>query len=561
MSFAGRAICRLSLLIVLCSGCSGGGGNVSLPSHTSPPTGSTTTPSSNAMPSPTASATPLAVPSATPAHTPAPSAAPSSTPIALSSPVAPMGAQTACQFQVADRPLRVGLCATFDQPDGTGTNSGDLNGTLWGVSRLLGEENVGQQQYFSISSTLMNKCGQTVTVIAPNDIAVCNGLLVDAQYDQHGVTSIAMYPKQPFDFAGRTGTIAFNVSNDSHGMHRASPELWMSDIPVPNPFVHFTSAQITPPNGFGIRLGGACPANQMDCRTVCPEIPKGAAVTGVSSAVVINNYISNDSATDVPPGPIRVQQTDCVKASSGPGDMNHFEVRISQNQMDVYATDAGTDTPLRHIAVITNFNLTLTRGLVWMEDVHYNGDKDGPDQGTHTFTWSDFGFDGPILPRDLGFDIVNNNQPTPNYPGLINIGWPLNATPLTLQIPGVYNIASASKALLVFDYFSQGGQQQTLNYRLNSGPWHPVPWPFGPCIYVQNGQTSCGGRTYGIPVSTAELQAGTNTFSLTMPGDAGGIGNATLILAGAGGMPTSPIVSNGAHHSTILSSNQRRVAR
>jgi hypothetical protein len=69
------------------------------------------------------------------------------------------------------------------------------------------------------------------------------------------------------------------------------------------------------------------------------------------------------------------------------------------------------------ISVITNMTLSLTRGLVWMEDVHYNGDKDGPDQGTHTFTWDNFGFDGPTLPRDLAFDVADRMVPVG---GLIN---------------------------------------------------------------------------------------------------------------------------------------------
>ena len=84
--------------------------------------------------------------------------------------------------------------------------------------------------------------------------------------------------------------------------------------------------------------------------------------------------------------------------------MNHIELRISQNEIDVYATDAGTTSPLKEIATITNANLTLTRGLIWLEDVHYNGNKFNT-QRTNTFTWDNVGFDGPILPRDLAFDV------------------------------------------------------------------------------------------------------------------------------------------------------------
>lgn len=64
------------------------------------------------------------------------------------------------------------------------------------------------------------------TVYPPGDILICNGQLREAsndnitlQFENGTVTTLAMYPKQPFDFAGRTGTISFDVSNDSHGTH------------------------------------------------------------------------------------------------------------------------------------------------------------------------------------------------------------------------------------------------------------------------------------------------------------------------------------------------------
>ena len=338
------------------------------------------------------------------------------------------------------------FCATFKAPYPIGNRSGALDGTLWGVSRQLGATNFGQEQYYDVSPTTMQHCGQAITVQPPNDVAICNGQLVEAVSDQHGVTSLAMYPKQPFDIAGRTGTITFDVSDDSHGSHRAWPELWYTDQPVPAPFVHFSSLQSVPRNGFGVRFAAYCAANVPGCgvRFICPDEPADVPVITVDSAVVVNNSVSNDSFTDVGTGPISaVTAVGCVKASSGPGDMNRFQLRVSQNEIDVYGTDAGTRTPLKKIAVITNMALTLTRGLIWLEDVHYNGDKDGPDQGTHTFTWDNVGFDGPVLPRDLAFDVDDNLAPIEGYPGLLNLGWNVPiapAAPLTLKVPKVHDV-------------------------------------------------------------------------------------------------------------------------
>ena len=75
-----------------------------------------------------------------------------------------------------------------------------------------------------------------------------------------------MYPKQPFDIAGRTGTIAFDVSDDSHGNHRAWPELWYTDQPVPAPFDHFSSSAVGAEKRVRGPLCRLLSAGQLDCR-------------------------------------------------------------------------------------------------------------------------------------------------------------------------------------------------------------------------------------------------------------------------------------------------------
>ena len=429
------------------------------------------------------------------------------------------------------------FCETFDAPAPASNRSGDLEGTLWGVSRQLGATNFGQQQYYDVAPSTMDFCGTPIQVQPPGDVRICNGKAVESVNDQHGVTALAMYPKQPFDIAGRTGTITFDVSDDSHGNHRAWPELWFTDQPVPAPFTHFSSLQSVPRNGFGVRFAAFCPANVPGCgvRPACPDEPADVGVITVDSAVVVNDYVSNDSFTDVAPGPIRVRQVGCVKASTGPGNMNRFQLRVSQDRIEVFGTDAGTRTPLKRIAEISNMHLTLTRGLIWLEDVHYNGDKDGPDQGTHTFTWDNLGFDGPVLPRDLAFDVLDALSPITGYPGLLNLGWNVpvgNATPLALHVGHVTGIDRAAGALLTFNYSSYN--PVTVSYRVNDGAWHKQAWPFGAC-YTQNGFVLCGAKTIAVPVSLSEVVAGTNTIQFKSS-DATAIANVDLVLQGAGGI-------------------------
>lgn len=459
-----------------------------------------------------------------------------------------------CQLLSAPPGTTPAFCETFDAPAGIGNRSGDLNGILWGVSRLLGGVNSGQNQYYDVSPTTMQKCGVNVQVTDPQDVAICDGQLVDAVYDQTGVTSLAMYPKQPFDIAGRTGTIAFDVSDDSEGSHTAWPELWYTDQPVPVPFVHESSLQEVPRNGFGVRFAYTCPANSgggCGARVACPDISENVPVVTVDSAVVVNNYVSNDSFDPV--GTISVQRVGCVIASSGPGNMNHFELRVSQNEIDVYGTDAGTASPIREIAIISNLALSFTRGLVWMEDVHYNGNKGG-NQGTHTFTWDNFAFDGPVLPRDLAFDVLDALTPVGSgYPGILNLGWPVSpsdSAPLTLTVSGVNNISQAVGGLLVYNFTDMDVAQlnpppSPISYRVNNGSWQLQPWPFGAC-YTQNGSVGCSSMTIAVPVNLSDVQPGTNTIQFKST-DYVAISNVDLVLQGAGGggcSPNCPVSTN-----------------
>jgi hypothetical protein len=456
-----------------------------------------------------------------------------------------------CQLLSAPAGTTPAFCDTFDKPEGTGNRSGALNGTVWGVSRFLGGINSGQGQYYDVSPTAIQLCGTTYSVIDPNDIQICDGQLVDAQFDQTGVTSISMYPKQPFDISnGRTGTIAFDVSDDSHGTHSVWPELWYADKPVPTPFVHDTSLISVPANGFGIRFAATCPANSgggCGARGFCPEYPESVPVVTVDSAIVVNNYVANDVGVfDNPPaGTLKVEDVDCVQASSGPGDMNHFEVRVSQNEIDVYGIDAGSSGPLKKIAIITNAGLTLTTGLVYIEDNHYNANKTSNGQGTHTFTWDNFAFDGPVLPRDLAFDVPDRLTPVgSNYPGLLNTGWPVgginDSTPLTLTVPNVYNISDATAAFLTFNFFDFNYTNLStpvpfISYSLNNGSPQLAPFPFGPCP-VQNGGPACGEYTIAVPVNLSDVVIGANTVTFTA-GDGAAIANVDLILHSAAGIP------------------------
>ena len=101
------------------------------------------------------------------------------------------------------------FCETFDNKNpGIPSRSGDLDPNVWGVSRATGNVNFGQGQYNGwAATTQLQTCnGTNTTVMPPNDIMICNGQLREATNDNGGVTTLSMYPKQPFDFEGLSCT-------------------------------------------------------------------------------------------------------------------------------------------------------------------------------------------------------------------------------------------------------------------------------------------------------------------------------------------------------------------
>jgi len=417
------------------------------------------------------------------------------------------------------------LCETFDAPAGIGNRSGQLNGVLWGVSRASGSE------YNPWATTQLTACGSTMTVSAPNDIVICNGQLNEALDDNGGVAVLPMYPKQPFDFAGRTGTVVFDVSNDSQGAHGAWPEFWITDTPNPAPFTHEASWTSYPMNGFGIRFAGCT-----DSSGVGATCSQGQGAVGVDSAIVVSNYVGNDSFSG---GALKVIGLDSVLESAA-GQLNHYEVHVAQDQIDVYGTDAFagaldlSKTPLRHLATIPNANLTLTRGLIWIEDVHYNGNKFGT-QRVHTFTWDNVGFDGPILPRDLAFDALDNDVPFPPNPEITDpaneLGYFAGANnSVSITVPGVTGTAQATKALLTLNIHDVFGPEPfSLDYSIN-GHAYSYAWPF-PWNNINSD------KTLTIPVSLADVQTGDNALTFSTASAVGlTVFNVDLIMVGAGGI-------------------------
>lgn len=114
-----------------------------------------------------------------------------------------IGSMRSCQFVSAPRAVAA-FCDKFNHPIGTGNRSGELDGLVWGVSRATSNNNPPQGMLYSWAAVGRDTCGRLVLVRPEQDVAICDGQAVEAVNDNGGVTDLAMYPRQPFDFAGRT---------------------------------------------------------------------------------------------------------------------------------------------------------------------------------------------------------------------------------------------------------------------------------------------------------------------------------------------------------------------
>jgi hypothetical protein len=92
------------------------------------------------------------------------------------------------------------------------------------------------------------------------------------------------------------------------------------------------------------------------------------------------------------------------------GSMNHFEIRVSQQRLDIYGSDYSTDGqsfPNFRRMYSADLNLPFTRGYVHVAVRNHATIKYGfgPDGIYH---WDNIGFDGPVISGQRAYEIPDN---------------------------------------------------------------------------------------------------------------------------------------------------------
>ena len=415
-------------------------------------------------------------------------------------------AGSTCKFHLVGNDARVAFCESFAVQSGDGGRSGDLDPSVWSVSRRSSINNVGQGLLNFWPTATVEGCGATSPSPPPKDVRVCNGRLHEASNDGGSMTILALSLLRPFDWANRIGTVVFDVTADSVGTLGAWPMVWLTEQQAPAPFGRQLGSGDAPDirNGLGVELAG----------TSCQG---DASKVGVSSIFVSRNYVSQMA---------QLSKLGCVAKATGTGALNHFELRISQSRVEVWGTDPGADN-LAQLAVADGLDLPLTRGLLHFEDVHNAAAKNpDPSHTDHTLVWDNIGFDGPKVAGNAVFEVpdAGDSRSSEGLPGT-NLGHEVTASAVAFATKAVAWDQPPEGAVVGFNWFPT--DKAVPSVRVNGGKWQATPWPFDAMTYCW--------RAITVPVPMSDVVQGAQQIQLQYTGAQPStvVSNVSLVLLGA----------------------------
>jgi len=392
-----------------------------------------------------------------------------------------MGGHDQCQLP------QVAFCDTFQTIVGGG-REGDLDPAKWSFTRATQATNPNAGLVNNYLPFLAEFCTQRQVRLAPNDSFICGEQFGESNHWMEGMADDGSYvlnslrARQPFDFAGRTGNVVWDVDAKTEGSHSFWPEIWITDEPVQGPHEDHPGTHMYPRNGVALVFDADWCGGQ------------GQTMNALRTIEVFSNY-QISQYYDVR-SPCFSTQTDMA---------NHFQLKISSTNIAVWASDAG-GSRFREIANVATQPLPLTRGYLSVQHSQYAAGKFGSTD-TMTYHWHAIGFDGPVLPPDRGYEVLDALDKRPN--GSINLGYQ-TPTP-TFSLPNV-DLNRAVRAYLTYDVYwfaSPKSLTATVNGvdRAASDP-NPDWQKYG----------SYQWRYIVQPIALSDLRAGTNTVAIKNTG-------------------------------------------
>lgn len=323
------------------------------------------------------------------------------------------------------------------------------------------------------------RSGLPAQVLPSQDALICDAtpsvqsrhLMMAVAAQNYGQNSYRI--RQPFDFAGRTGKIVFDaeayVLNGLLGW--VSVELSEDPINAPSfsagPTWNNDEGSLLPRNGLQVQFQHNCAGYY------------APSVVGIRMVAVFRNYQETDLAADTPT---------CV--ATKPGQLNRFELRVSQNRLEVYATPAsadGTTFATPQLLYATPLNLPFTRGYVSITTHNHASLKYSPEANqpidAWVTRWDNVGFDGPVVGGWREAEVPDSLIPgrdAANRPGAVtSVGYRIAdaatgpAQQLVLKNVDLSNVRSAALSLSAWfnAVFTPDVTKVTLRHRFNGKAW------------------------------------------------------------------------------------------
>jgi hypothetical protein len=393
------------------------------------------------------------------------------------------------------------FCDAFTKPS-PGGRAGALDDAHWSMSRM----GFGCAYAFAFPATPINLCGvwQTVQPGGP-DSQFCLNENDEPRWtegfdDNTDFNYLSARIRQPFDFEGRTGTVEWSADARTAGSHGWWTETWITNDPVPGPNLHNPDQLVTSKEAVAVTLDLNCGKPASGLGTA------GAGLVGVSRILVTRDYVPEDKY-DPFSGPNANQR--CVTTEQG--TMNKFQIRVSTNRVEVWATNAGSDELIR--IAEADVALGFSRGFVHLSHVHYNAHK-AEVTTFQSYQWAKVAFDGPLLPMPRAYELPDPLTPVHTdcldrdayriaYQVTDGVTFDIGegpTSPRTLIFEDV-DPSNGVSARLTFNtsYVSAG---DVLKFRLNGKDWHDYTVPAINTVWARQG--------FSVPVPVEDLIEGDN---------------------------------------------------
>jgi len=414
------------------------------------------------------------------------------------------------------------FCEVFEtaHPGGRG---GDLDESVFGFARWGHQlqytwERAPAHTYPDDYLFPATFCGEPFDGVLPDrDVRTCDGVGVDGSrsgqlnetFDDQGSTGVnALRIRQPFDFAGRVGKVVWDVDAKVNPLNTGAGwwmAVWLTAEPTPLASDERDGIASYPRDGVGFTFafGADCPESVDEWQSAL----EGVVVTHGYQVAVSRPFWELD-------------QADARCFTVADAHLNHFELRLSEDTAELWASDVDDPASLKLRTKTAGLGLSFSRGYVQLQHWAANAASSGHVTPTQTYRWDNVGFDGPLLPRPRAYEVPDPGSP--GQAGAVRVGYLFAEGPLAFTLHGV-DLSNATAAS--FNFVLDGGPGDELEYALNGNPAHTFVYP---------GATGTPGGIHGFSaeVPLAELVPGDNVISVSMAGAlvAQGLGSLDLTL-------------------------------